>query len=400
MVEDTHSFIQKALERLERWISYNGWAGFDPYDILQHRAYLRVRHTRYARRFMEEIMNNQFAMISRKILGIKKNIYAKAMGLFAISYLKYFQITQNEQYLDKVKECLEWLMTHSSEGYHGICWGYPFDWYTRILIPKEMPSGVVTSFILDSFIAMYEFTGEGKYWNVVDSACRFMTQDLKVDRITEDQICFSYTPIDDFHVLNANLLTGKQLMYVGTKTNNKEYVDLARRAVNYVIAHQNKDGSWYYRGKPDHLDYMIDNQHTGFNLECLFDVYQLDSDQKILEAIDRGLEYYKKHFVGPNFETCLYNDTFKHVTINACAEIIICLSRLSRLYPDLLSLAQGIAEWTINTFQTHEGYFTYKIYGPLKSKMAFIRAGQAWMMRALSVLLTTETRPLAIRSDQ
>lgn len=383
MVENNCKEIKESLHNLESWIDNNGWSGYDPYDILQHPIYVKIKHTRYPRRIFEEIVNNQFALASRKLLGVKKEVFAKAMGLFAISYLKYFQSTQNEQYLDKSKECLDWLITNHSKGYHGICWGYPFDWYTRILIPHSMPSGVVTSFILDSFKAMYKFSNDQKYWDVIENSMQFFLQDLKIDHIADDQLCFTYTPIDDFHVLNANLLTAKQLIYVGSKINNSQYIELGQKAVNYVIANQNEDGSWYYRGTPDRLDYMIDNQHTGFNLECLFDVYQVDPKNYILDSIQKGLQYYKAHFVGDNYETCLYKDTYKHVTINACAEIILCFSRLSSQFPDLLPLAEGIAHWTIQTFQTPKGYFAYKIYGGMKSKMAFIRTGQAWMMRAL-----------------
>jgi len=53
-----------------------------------------------------------------------------------------------------------------------------------------------------------------------------------------------------------------------------------------------------------------------------------------------------------------------------------------------LSMARKIAEWTVSHMQDAEGCFYYRI-GENRSvdRTAYIRWGQAWMIRALSYLV-------------
>jgi len=99
------------------------------------------------------------------------------MALFARGYLNLYRKLKNEKYLNKALFCLDWLMKSPTKGYSGFCWGYPFDWQSRVFIPKGTPSGVVTSTAAHAFLDAYEILREEKYLNVAKSSC-----ELKLDR--------------------------------------------------------------------------------------------------------------------------------------------------------------------------------------------------------------------------
>lgn len=282
-------------------------------------------------------------------------------------------------------------MKNPSKGYSGFCWGYPFDWQSRVFIPKGTPSGVVTSIAAHAFLDAYEILGEEKYLKVAKSCCEFILNDLNIDKVDEDKICFSYTPIDNFHVHNANLFSASTLLRTYTYLKKEEYKDFGIKAINFTVSHQNKDGSWYYWAPPDKLLYRIDNYHTGFVLECLnIGRRVLDDEFEYEEALRRGLEFYAKNLFLEDGTPKITHDAIYPIDIHSCAQAIITFSELADFEPKYLNMAEKVAKWTIKNMQDEKGYFYYRIYKRYVDKTPYIRWGQAWMLRALSYLVGDE----------
>ncbi|MEJ7711024.1 MAG: hypothetical protein WKF84_14450 [Pyrinomonadaceae bacterium] len=61
----------------------------------------------------------------------------------------------------------------------------------------------------------YELFGDEIYLESAHSACDFILRDLQRSVETKDEVCFSYTPIDNTRVFNASLLAGEALVTVG-----------------------------------------------------------------------------------------------------------------------------------------------------------------------------------------
>ena len=64
------------------------------------------------------------------------------------------------------------------------------------------------------------------------------------------------------------------------------------------------------------------------------------------------------------------------------------MSTLSELFPDAYEFAQNAFLWTKNNMQDKDGHFYYRLTKRGLDKTAFIRWGQAWMMRALANLVS------------
>ena len=177
--------ILEAVYRLNNWVNENGWAGWDPYDILENAFVLKAekpfkgRAKNIVRKLIRET-TELFPVTARKVLGVKPRINAKAMGLFASAYINLYKIFKDSSYLKKAQICLNWLAQNHTKNYNGICWGYPFDWQSLHFLPCGTPSGVVSSTVGNAFFEFYKVIGEEKYLNICKQICNFFIKDLNI----------------------------------------------------------------------------------------------------------------------------------------------------------------------------------------------------------------------------
>ena len=382
--------LRQSVLLLDEWIEKNGWTGYDPYDIKGTKLFLLLQKNKYTN-FGSNLLLNRFSMFFRRVFRVKKEINAKAMALFARGYLNLYKKSGDEKYLSKAVFCLNWLIENPSKGYYGLCWGYPFDWQSRVFIPKGTPSGVVTSVAAHAFLDAYEILEDEKYLNIAKSCCEFILNDLNVDEVDKNKICFSYTPIDNFHVHNANLFSASTLLRAFTYVKNEKYKEMGIKAINFTVSYQNDDGSWYYWAPPDKLLYNIDNYHTGFVLECLNVCRRaLKDDYKYEKELRKGLKFYAENlFLDDGTPKMAYEDIHP-IDIHSCAQAMITFCELSDFEPKYLNIAEKVAEWSIKNMQDEEGSFYYRIYKNRVDRMPYIRWGQAWMLRGLSYLAGDE----------
>ena len=328
--------------------------------------------------------------IRDSLLHVSKTINPKAIALIAHAYLDKYALFGNTHALKQACAALNWLQAHANPHYSGPCWGYPFDWDNRTFIPAGTPSSVVTAIAVEAFLRAYEITKEDQYLTIAKGCALFITQDLNIDRITEEKCCFSYTPLDNWHVHNANLFSCATLARIAYLTQSNHWDDLIYCGTNYTLRAQRTDGAWYYWGVPDR-EYMVDHYHTGFVLRCLNTIARTVNVPGIMEAIKHGYTFYRKHlFISSGLPKRTENE-FYPIDIHSCAEAIICLTTLHQKFPTGLPLAQKIATWAVKKMQHSDGHFYYRRYPYLTIRIPFVRWSQAWMLRALSCLLLAQS---------
>lgn len=382
--------------KLDAWIENNGWAGWDPYDIKGKKPVIKLaamgdkyKFWAYLRELVYEFFY-QYPLFSRKLFSVQKCTNPKAMGLMATAYLDLYRSTKEKDYLRKAESMLDWLSENLVRVDEGIGWGYPFDWQSTKLIPAHTPNGIVTTAAGEAFWSYFQLAGEKKYLDTCIEICHFLAALPKYQE-GEDKICFSYTPLYQNHVHNLNLFVAEFLMKVGLKTGNKEWVKLANSAVNYTLADQAEDGRFDYNGPPEKPRDFVDNYHTGFVLRMLHSIWKLTHRKEVFEAMDLCYQHYITNFFEDKQIPKLLPNRKYRIDIHSCAEAINCISVLSETYPEHFALARNVLNWTIKNLQDPEGYFYYgilksRITGrPFVSKIPYLRWGQAWMLRALSV---------------
>lgn len=389
---DSHQ-LDFAIQRLLTWIAQNGWAGYDPYDVKDNFIYRLVHKTKYPRLAVERLFLLRFPRCARTLIRVQPQVNAKAMGLLAYSFVDLYEIEHDPDHKTRAEECLSWLEANKSHGYPGHCWGYPFNWYTLITIPKWTPSTVVTTVVAEAFYRAAEAFHDNRLSAVGEQTSDFYMKGLNRTELTKDELCFSYTPLDRFTVHNANLFTAKQLFNLGQRLELKPATDLAVKALNYTLNCQNPDGSWFYGGPPGTILTQIDHYHTGYVLRTLHDIYALHPDDKILKAIEAGLGFYLENMFEPDGAPGLYPGKRYPIDIHSCAEAILCLTTLQSRFPHCQETAAKTLAWTLANMQHETGCFYYRIYRKWADTFPYIRWAQAWMLRALSAVRKAEAIP-------
>ena len=401
------SELENSILKLDKWISDNGWAGYDPYDIKGSKVYMwafGLDRTPIIKNVFRKFVlgflligEMLFPRVFRIIFNIKKTINPKGMALLGQAYLKLYLVKGDDKYKIKGLECIDWLKDNQSPGYKYPCWGYPFDWDSEEVIVKAYtPSGVVVSAVSEVFWLAWTITNDRSYLDICEGTCNFFLNYLNIDHIDDETVCFSYTPLDKFHVHNANLLVVEILVKVGLELNKKEWVNIGLKAGNYALTEQNEDGSLYYYGKVDNSynPNRVDHYHTGFEIRCLYSIYKHTQKMSYKKAVDRYYQFYIKNLVDQTDEKTaikMYPHSLYPINIHSCAEALLMNSTMAYSYPEARNLLKQILPWINNMMQSKRGYYYYMHYklGPitLKSTIPYMRWGQSWMMLSLATSL-------------
>jgi SAM-dependent methyltransferase len=390
--QDDRSRIQAAVDRLLAWLDANGWDGYDPYDVQDWLIQQARAGKAPSRKRQRELLarNERDPMGVRAELGIATKRIPKGLGLLAAARVRLYKATADPSHLEEAARIADWLLDNPSRGYGNLCWGYPFDWQSVIFIPKDTPSAVVSTAAGDGLWELYTVTRDAKYLDACVSICRFLTENLRCGDMGEKGICFSYTPIDDYHVHNANLFAGEFLARIGREIDDEAWRKLGERTADYAISEQNDDGSIFYWGRVqnDYAPRKLDHYHSGFEIRCLWRLWQHLGLDKLRRAWKRYLSFYLKSFRLPDGTPKIRPDAPYPVNIHGAAECVLMLSMLSREAPELLDEAGRSLLWTIDRMQTDDGSFAYT-WGPDgRIDAPYLRWGQAWMLRAMAEYLT------------
>ena len=390
-----------AIQRLDAWVEKNGWSGWDPYDI--RGAYLPRKIERLPANLLTKIVKKLVLALldihplyARRLFGIRPEINAKGMGLFLASYCNLFNATKNQNYLHKASQCAEWLIDNRNENFQGWGWGYPFDWYSPIYIPKGIPSSIASATIGDGFYKLYGCTGNDKYLQICKKICDFFMNGLKITYKEGDAICFSYTPLDNYQVHNTNLIIGEFLTRVGKETGDKHLTEMGFYCGNFALKEQQPEGFLPYWGLSQTDLYSngklhTDHYHSGFEIRMVYGIWKNTSDVRFRDAYVKYFDWYLKNLFDGGIIPKFTPKSKYPINIHSCAEAILCRATLLPDHPEQAAQLENTVEWTLKNMEYKDGEYTYLIkrfpvLGERKINIPMIRWGQAWMFRALSEL--------------
>lgn len=380
--------LNDVIRQMSDWNIKNDWKAYDPFDGLSSKyaealtfgnAYLRIALQQFNRRFPLNI---------RPLLGIRPETSSKAMGFFAQGYLRLFDVLKQEDYKAKAEFCLKWLMDNNSSGYHGYCWGNHFEYQSRGgQIEKGVPSVVWTGLIGHAFMDAFDRFQDEKYFQVAESICDFVLQDLPHTKYGPNEH-IGYTPDIQYahnQIHNSSVIAASILARVHAQNKDAQLWDLAQKAINYTVSHQLEDGAWYYGENPKFQ--WVDSFHTGYVLESIH-YYQIYSDDRnVLPALEKGYRYYADTFFAVDGTPNYYNNKMRPLDIQCASQGIQTLVNLQHLHPDSIDIAQRVAKWSINNMFNPDGYFYFRKYPFITNKTPTLHWGQATMFAALSSLL-------------
>lgn len=392
----TALFVQN-FTSLKTFCEKKDFAGWDPYDGLNStlfQAMPGIRTSRWCRLAWIQFFKRS-PINFRRITGVPEEHNAKGLALFLTGYCHLFQADPRQEYKANIYYLADKILEIRSKGYSGACWGYNFDWQARAFFqPKMTPTVVATSFVTDALLTAYDTMKESRWLETAVSSAQFILKDLNRTYDDKGNFSFSYSPLDKTQVFNASLLGGRLLARVSTYTGERLLQEEARKAVQYACDRQAPDGSWVYGTLPYHQ--WIDNFHTGFNLECIYQYQQFTGDSSFQAAIEKGFGYYLEHFFTPEGMPRYYNNSTFPIDIHAPAQLVSTLYKLGRI-GQYQELTEKVLNWTIQHMQGRAGYFFYQKRRLLNSRICYMRWAQAWMFYAFAYYFTSSNSKEWIR---
>jgi hypothetical protein len=295
--------------------------------------------------------------------------------------------------LTRAKQLADSLLRQSIPGYHGHCWGYPFDWqHVNGLMPKGTPHITATPYCYEVFARLFDVTRDKQYLNVVRSIAEFVFHDINDTPIGKDGAAASYTPHDHSKVVNASAYRAMVLFDAGRRFRDHTYTEKAWRNLRFILHSQQADGSWLY-AIDNPPEAFIDHFHTCFVLKNLFKLNRPLQSGEVKRAIQDGYRYYR--------EALFEGDTPKSYAIAPRAQIIrtemynvaeaISLGALLKdEIPESFELAQKLATRLISTYQVRAGHWVTRVYrGGIRHTLPFLRWPQSQLFYALTQYLVS-----------
>jgi hypothetical protein len=368
------------------YIGKEQYKGYDPIDI--HDSFLPFRILpNYFRAAISQIhLRNPINL--RPLLGIQKAYNPMALGVIleALSFL--YRMSEDPAILKKMNFIYDQLIGLRSPGFNGYGWGNNFDWAGQDkTVPKFYPNLVTTCHAARGIFELYSLTQDDGLRDVLSGIETFLLN--HIPRIeTPEGICLSYTDLDREACYNANLMGAEILIKLFSVFRNSEAQQIAQRAMDFTLAHQQCDGHWNYS---INLDTGIERQqidfHQGYILVSLFEFMKYSDKESLVEGhLIKGLEYYKnRQFLASGRAIWRVPKLFP-VESHHHAVGIATFARLGELDKDLLDFACKIEEWVADHLRDKRGYYYYRLNKKIKNKISYMRWTQSFMLLGLSLL--------------
>jgi hypothetical protein len=384
---DSLQTVKDATLKLLAYCTRQDFAGVDPYDALNSRIFkaLPVFDRRIPRLVLTQLLKRSPFDIRRALL-VPPTRNAKATGLFLTSLIHLSNTGLLEQ-RELIGAMVQRLRELRSEGTQYWCWGYSFPWQTRtLLVPRGAPNLVCTTFVANALLDAYEHSGDEQHLEMAASSADYILKELywSDDR---DVAGFAYPlPVMRQNIHNGNFLGAALLCRVAKHTGKARLIEPALRVARYSASKQKEDGSWVYGEMPKQG--WIDNFHTGYNL-CALRSMARDLETSEFDArIRLGFDYYLNHFFREDGAPRYFHNQTYPIDIHCVAQSIITLATFRDLDSTSLSKAQAVFHWTMSNMWDDRGFFYYRLLRACRVKISYMRWSQAWMLLALSTLLS------------
>jgi hypothetical protein len=419
--------LESVYERARAWARARDYAGRDPFDALNSRLFQATpfKRSRLARLAWTQAFKRS-PLSPRALALVPAGRNSKGTALFALAALSRLRATRAEGHAAEARSLLEDLLAARVPTRSGAAWGYNFDWQGRAFYaPRGTPTVVPTAFAVRALVEAARAFGadsEGearragpREWaEAAREACEFIANDLNRGDESDEEVCFSYTPLDRTRVLNASLLAGEALATFGALAGRGEWVEEGLRAALYVARRQRADGSWAYGA--DSYQSWSDNFHTAFILTSLariLDASGRDTPPRYAEghegvalsgrrfgaeklagarvelgrALARGYAFWRSSFFLADGWPKYYHRAAYPADAHSAGAAVVAFAELKDAEPDAPELARRVALWAVRELFDRRGFFYYQRRRLYTVRTPYMRWSQGWMTYALARLL-------------
>jgi len=385
--------IDKVLKEQIKTFKEEEYKSYDLCDITSRNYFLKISDLSKKYKlgkyllFPHNLLLKYFSNPVRKAIGIKKQIYPQSLIFIAEGYLHLYRKTSDSTHKENAEKLIMTILENRNKEFSHHCWGQPYDWSSKQIIPANTPRTTVTSQVGHLIITAYEVLKEEKYLDLANDIGLFFLNEMKRSYNSKSELCFSYTAVDSMRVYNPNMMASSFLYRLSEHNNENAIYDIALRSLNFVMNRQNKDGSWYYSFNEKNKPSIIDNYHTGYVIESILIIRKTIKDAFVYdELLDKSIEYFTENLFTSDNIPKLRNDKTYPIDIQSCAQSILTFFQIKDFDEKYKNRDYDMFVWTTENFYSN-GHFFYRRYkSGMVDKTPYIRWGDAWMFKAASLL--------------
>ncbi len=318
------------------------------------------------------ILDRKFPTVMHTIF--KHTVAPQSVGLYLQACELMYKCTYNPEWIKYECKWVNWLKENANRKYTGYTWGIPFKWLmgTGVLAPENTPMSTVTPYCSDAFYLLQNP-------KIATSNADFIMTDLKKTYQDDEKACLSYSPLDNFMIINVQAYCAAQLYRAYKYTGYTPYTQLADKLINFVLDEQNEDGSWYYWSKKttEPVPTSIDSLHQCYIMQGLYRSYMVNQNTKIKDAVLKCMEYCNDNLITNRHEVKKFADKKQPYELIDAAEIVSTLDLIGEH-----EFATLVLFATIPKFSTPAPYFAS--WNKPRNNIPYIRWGQSQMLFAMA----------------
>ena len=405
----TRNRVAVALDNFTRWLEAYGETSWDHQSFFAGSVGRFAKGLYYKNKLLGTvavgpmIVCEAFVPAARRLFHHRTR-FPIADAHYAMGFAFLYEATGNAAYLEKAVHFLEMLEETRSRGFKEHCWGYPFDWVTRNgMLASHTPFITTTPYVFEAFQQVfglvqhngplssdrYPLERQNEWRSILASITRHATTDIKDQPFPGGGNTCSYMPGVEFNVVNAAAYRATMLVSAAKYFGDDQLLNIAKGNVDFVLAAQNADGSWPYA--KDGVRDFVDHFHTCFVMKALAKIHALTGEQRILDALKRGVDYYVKNLFGEDGMPRPFSKaprlTVYKCELYDCAECINLCLLLRKHVPALENTLETVVTGILANWVKPDGSFRSRklIFG--WDNVPMHRWAQSQMFRSLAFYL-------------
>jgi hypothetical protein len=388
--------LDEVLTALERWGLARDWTGTDLYDGLNAtRIAPKLWRAPMGRRITMQVVKRSPVDL-RPALGIDPDHDSASVAWVVSSYARAHHLDE-ETNSARLEHALDLLERLRLKRYDYPCWGYHYDFQSRVFFyGKDDPNTIATTYAGMALLDAYDRTGDQRLLDQAHGVGEFFLN-LVPQTETGAGAYFGYLIGDRSPIHNSNLHVCGLLARLSTHFDDPRYVEAARKGVRYSLVRQRPDGAWPYGERPNLR--WVDNFHTGYVLDSLRICLDAGVDPTIEEALDRGLDFYRREMFLADGTPKYYDKKTHPIDTQSVAQAIQSFALASERDPSFAEDAWRVFDWSVENMRAPDGSFFFQRRKFWVNKAPHMRGVVASMLLALVYLDTmkpgTRARPVA-----
>src|SRR5579862_2088186 len=293
--------IHTALDRFTKWLEGYGEVSYDHQSFYASNVGRRAKALYYRRPLLGTLavapmVLSEAVFPSARTLFWKPQRFPIADAHYAMGFAFLAGIDRSEKDHERAVHFLEVLKETRCPNQSEYCWGYPFDWETRNGTFRGATPLITTEpYAYEAFSQVYALDKDSQWLSIMRSIAKHAFESYRDIETGPGAASCGYTPAadDPCGVVNASAYRAFLLTKAGLELDEPKYLEVAQRNLNFVLACQNGDGSWFYStdGERDFVDHF----HTCFVMKALAKIEQLTGNSACTEGLERGVSYYIKY---------------------------------------------------------------------------------------------------------